>query len=343
MTQRINWVDWTKSLCMFFVILGHTHLDDSGLMTKRIIYTFHMPLFFFISGILCKDHLSRQTIMRDAKYILIPYFFFGILSVIIPHPKSLNEAQVYLHNLICGYNSSIGAIWFLPAIFICKQLGTVIISIQKQIKWLYITIVALTFIPVLYLNNIDLPFFASSAFCGLPYFLIGHIFMRYYQSHLSPQISNHSVALIIFFAISAFLSIYLADKHKFVALAGHSYGDHVLIYYINAFSGIFSVLAASILLNRYKLHFVTVTAYGSISILWTHGICLTFIHYYLFRMLHLEISTYSIMFAFLFSILTYICCYYVTIICDKHYPFLFGLKGYLTKDKSLQKTKRANQ
>lgn len=332
MTQRINWIDWSKSLCMFFVILGHTHLDDSGLMIKKIIYTFHMPLFFFISGILCKDHLSRKTIMRDAKYILIPYFFFGILSVIIPHPKSINEVEAYLQNLICGYNSSIGAIWFLPAIFICKQLGTVIISIQRHIKWLYITLVALTFIPVLFLNNIDLPFFASSAFCGLPYFLIGHIFIRYYQSRFSLQISNPSIVLIIIFAISAFLSIYLANKHEFVALAGHSYGDHVIIYYINAFSGIISVITASILLNQYQLHFVTVTAYGSISIIWTHGICLSFFHYYLFKMLHLEITTYSITLALLFSILTYICCYYITIICDKYYPYLFGLKGNLTKD-----------
>lgn len=338
MTQRINWIDWSKSLCMFFVILGHTHLDDSGLMIKKIIYSFHMPLFFFISGILCKEHLSRKSIIRDVKYILVPYFFFGILSIYLPHPMSLTEVQVYLQNLICGYNSSIGAIWFLPAIFICKQLGTVIISIQKHIKWLYVLLVAFTFLPVLFLDNIDLPFFSSSALCGLPFFLIGYIFMKYYQSHYSQQISNRSIVLTIIFAISVLLSIFLAEKHKFVALAGHSYGNHVITYYINAFAGISSVISASLLLNRYKLLFVTVTSYGSISILWTHGICLSFFHYYLFKLLHIEISTYSIWLAILFSTLTYFCCYYITIFCDKHYPSLFGLKGYLTKDESLKIT-----
>ena len=324
MTQRENWIDWSKSICMFLVILGHTHLDDSGLMIKKIIYTFHMPLFFFLSGCLCKKSISKQSLIRDVKFILIPYFFFGILGIIIPHPRSLQDAHVYLYYLFAGYDSSIGAIWFLPAIFICKQLGTIITSIQSKCNWLFLLTMGLLFVLTYLLHNINMPFFSCSAILGLPFFLIGHIFMKYYKSLLSSQ-SQFPFIFLFVFVLSVIVTITLANKHEFVALAGHSYGDNIFLYYINAIAGISSIISVSILLNKYYFHFVFVTSYGSISILWTHGVFLTFLQYHLFCLLNIEISAYPIWMAVVFSTFTYLCCYVCTII--------FGLKGSLTKYK----------
>lgn len=332
MIQRINWIDWAKSICMFLVILGHTHIDDSGIILKKIIYTFHMPLFFYVSGLLCKNQLSKKTFIRDVKFIIIPYLFFGILGIIIPYPKPLSDIPPYLHNLFFGFDSSIGAIWFLPAIFLCKQFGTAIISIQHQYKWLFLFIVVITFFMPYYIKNINLPFFASSAFCGLPFFLIGYISMKYHQYHFIYKYLLPKTSLTITFTLSLIVTIMLANKHEFVALAGHSYGNDIVLYYLNAIAGIISVISACILLNKYRLRFVTVTAYGSISIIWTQGLFLSFFHYYLFRLLYIEITDYSIGLAILFSILTYLCCYVCIIICDRHCPLLFGLKGNLTNN-----------
>lgn len=329
-SQRKNWIDWTKSICMFLVILGHTHIDDSGIMVKKIIYTFHMPLFFFISGILCKNQLSIRTFIRDIKFIIIPYFFFGILGIIIPHPKPLSDIPPYLYNLFFGFDSSIGAIWFLPAIFLCKQLGTAIISIQYRHKWLFLFLIVYTFFTPYYIKNINLPFFASSAFFGLPFFLIGYTSMKYYQYHFIHRLLSHNSSLAITFILSLIVTIILANKHEIVALAGHSYGNDIVLFYLNAVAGIISILSLSILLNNIRLRFVVVTAYGSVSIIWIHGIFLSFFHYYLFRLLNIEITTYPIEMATLLSLLTSYCCYVSIVFFDKHCPILFGLKGKLT-------------
>ena len=45
-------VDWTKIIGIFLVTLGHGNLVSVELNT--FIYSFHMPLFFILSGILFK-------------------------------------------------------------------------------------------------------------------------------------------------------------------------------------------------------------------------------------------------------------------------------------------------
>ena len=53
MTQRINWIDWAKVFAIYLVILGH-HISkdvEGESLVKNFIYAFHMPFFFFISGL----------------------------------------------------------------------------------------------------------------------------------------------------------------------------------------------------------------------------------------------------------------------------------------------------
>ena len=52
--QRLHWLDYSKTIGMFLVVWGHTFKDNSQIV-KDVIYSFHMPLFFFISGFLHKS------------------------------------------------------------------------------------------------------------------------------------------------------------------------------------------------------------------------------------------------------------------------------------------------
>lgn len=47
--KRILWIDYAKSICIYLVLLGHAHASQP---VTDFIYTFHMPLFFFLSGCL---------------------------------------------------------------------------------------------------------------------------------------------------------------------------------------------------------------------------------------------------------------------------------------------------
>ena len=49
--KRISWIDMAKGYGTILVIFAHIHYG--GLRTW--IYTFHMPLFFFLSGYVFKE------------------------------------------------------------------------------------------------------------------------------------------------------------------------------------------------------------------------------------------------------------------------------------------------
>lgn len=46
--NRLHGIDFVRGLGMILVILGHCSIPDPF---WKIIYMFHMPLFFFVSGL----------------------------------------------------------------------------------------------------------------------------------------------------------------------------------------------------------------------------------------------------------------------------------------------------
>lgn len=62
---RYNWIDWSKSIAIFLVIWGHVPMQSE---THTIIYSFHMPLFFLISGYLYNPKGTiKEELYKDLK------------------------------------------------------------------------------------------------------------------------------------------------------------------------------------------------------------------------------------------------------------------------------------
>lgn len=49
-SMRLVWLDQLKAISMYIVILGHSLLKFKKYGLCKFIYSFHMPLFFMISG-----------------------------------------------------------------------------------------------------------------------------------------------------------------------------------------------------------------------------------------------------------------------------------------------------
>jgi fucose 4-O-acetylase-like acetyltransferase len=74
--NRIKWVDIAKGIGIILVIVGHT----IALEYSAPIYTFHMPLFIFLSGFVFHlsqgKHSVRITIVKRVLSLLLPFFCF---------------------------------------------------------------------------------------------------------------------------------------------------------------------------------------------------------------------------------------------------------------------------
>ena len=121
--KRIEWIDIAKGIGIILVIMGHT----IALRYSQWLYTFHLPLFFLLSGLVynTSKYPKYTTLLRlKSKQILWPWLKFFLIGLIvcllIPDWRaslSLHQTlfELYTTNTNNIQNSSI---WYLICLFV---------------------------------------------------------------------------------------------------------------------------------------------------------------------------------------------------------------------------------
>ena len=83
--MRLIWLDQLKAVSMYIVVLGHTLLDFNKHKLFKFIYSFHMPLFFMISGFTFNpDKYERIIDCIKDKVIKLAYPYVMLNILVIP-------------------------------------------------------------------------------------------------------------------------------------------------------------------------------------------------------------------------------------------------------------------
>ena len=127
-TKRLDHLDMAKGIGIFFVALGH--MEDIATGTRVWISSFHMPLFFIISGILMavKDDPSKElgeSVRKRFRGTIIPYLWFSLSYFLIDIGNLNIVHNIDLHTFIEDTIDSaifygMSVLWFLPAIFLAS-------------------------------------------------------------------------------------------------------------------------------------------------------------------------------------------------------------------------------
>lgn len=125
----VKWVNIAKGIAIFLVVYGHVidGLADSGYtfasyeVQHGIIYSFHMPLFFFLSGLFFDNMLKREllTVIKSrALSLLYPYFLWGIIqgSIMAILSKFTNSGAGWEKVLLLPFDP-FGQFWYLYDLF----------------------------------------------------------------------------------------------------------------------------------------------------------------------------------------------------------------------------------
>lgn len=122
---RIEWLDTLKLIGIFYIYLGHLGKDAGKLYP--FVFSFHVPLFFFISGLVFKApegfHDSFQKIKTTFKRVIIPYFVFSIIGITIYTIKwnyPVERVFEMLLEVLMGVRNKVpmASLWFLPCLFV---------------------------------------------------------------------------------------------------------------------------------------------------------------------------------------------------------------------------------
>lgn len=149
--DRIVWVDTAKGLGIILMIIGH--LDPPGSFLHRWIYSFHMPLFFILSGFVFNwkkySSVSYRTFFRKkSKQLLLPYFkialccfvIFGLISGILVFgftEQYLDLLTKYIGGILVSrgeleWMPNCTPLWFLAALFFAETLFFLLMKIKRM-------------------------------------------------------------------------------------------------------------------------------------------------------------------------------------------------------------------
>lgn len=126
--QRIEYVDSAKAILILLVILGHILITLNPEYNKPVlvsaqvfIYTFHVPAFFIIHGVLFDNEKWKNKsifcfLRRKVKTLIIPYVFFEVIGIAWKKAICGQLVSDGIYNLIT-IGCNVGANWFLIAMF----------------------------------------------------------------------------------------------------------------------------------------------------------------------------------------------------------------------------------
>lgn len=252
MKNRIGYIDMAKGLAIILVIVGHSSFVPH--IAKMMLYIFHIPLFFFLSGFTLnvrKYETFSGYFLNKWKNLVVPFFLLNIFvflfQLFVMYPDqvlSFNILHFIKQLLISDRLHIYFQLWFLNVLFLAHVFSYFILKRGWNLgQWM---IIILSLFVLVYLGqkiyekeyyliwNIDLVPVA------MIFILLGvwtknnlHRLEKYFSVYFLPVVGVLTVLIGIM--------NYRLSGNQIVDLYYQQIGNHFL-FYIAAISGIWSVL-----------------------------------------------------------------------------------------------------
>ncbi len=123
MDKRIGYIDIAKGLGILVIVLAHNDLAQYHPTLHKFIYAFHIPLFFFLSGMFFRPEREfGETVKRRFNTLMKPYFF----ALFIIYLSEAAFGNMSFENIAGRILKSLYAtgryidwvqLWFIPHLF----------------------------------------------------------------------------------------------------------------------------------------------------------------------------------------------------------------------------------
>lgn len=270
---HIEWVDTAKGIGCILVILGHLLYKSSYPIINTAIYSFHMPMFFMLSGYVWKN--TGTSICRFGKdkffRIIIPCVICQLLTLAvfwndIPHnPGYVLKNFLYIDGLT-EWNQPA---WFFFVYFEIA-LTERLLKINEKHRFIQIIVCTSAFLIgyVLYRNHIFLKFGIERAFVSLGFYYCGSIFKRLNLNFHENVKIHRIITFLLSLSVWALFGIFLNGKismYRFTL-------DNYWYFVVSAISGsICFCMLCSLIKGKFRM-FLNYIGKNTIFIILTHYI-----------------------------------------------------------------------
>jgi fucose 4-O-acetylase-like acetyltransferase len=179
--DRLGHIDVLKGIGIILVVIGHMNYEQLGVGLYEYIYSFHMPLFFWITGYLFIANKKNQSyfefLTHKFRKIYIPYTLLLMISLIfgkfiVGYLFKENILDISLENIIkalvfsSDYLNTIPIynfpLWYLATLFVTVNIFYFFMKINSDkikcgilIIVGYLSIIFQRYIHIIYTNDIQ--------------------------------------------------------------------------------------------------------------------------------------------------------------------------------------------
>lgn len=274
--MREQWVDYAKGIGIILVVIGHVNrgLDSAGISISEpffkvfdsIIYTFHMPLFFFLSGLFFISSIQKNGkpafIKKKIATIAYPYVIWSIIqgSIAILLSNFTNKKTDFISVLSFPYHP-IGQFWFLYALFMIFIVASFIYNERNFTTQLPI-ITTVSFLLYIYSLNIGDSFNLNFITNNIVFFFSGCVFSALKFDQMVTKINATTLV------VSAFMFILV--QYKFHFIDGMFYDRIGISTFVVAMVSIYFVYVLSLTLSAIKVDLLSKIGNDSMVIFLAH-------------------------------------------------------------------------
>lgn len=266
---RLVWVDIAKAIAIIMMVIGHE--VAFGGRIRNFIFSFHMPLFFILTGYTMKkvntwEQLVKQ-VKKDILRILVPcvvvqilnwvlnfIFFGGNLGEIV---RKLIQQLVWASAVDVGEYPALGALWFLVVLFWAK-LGIAIIDLVFKNSNKLIVCLFLSFSSIIISSYHWLPQSLDVALMAVLFLYTGRIIKEHYDMIEKYASYIMSIAFVIW--------MWCWQNNLYVEMGTRSYPAYPLCV-IEAICGCLCVIYLSVCFEKIWISKAIIAPIGKSSLI----------------------------------------------------------------------------
>ena len=210
---REEWADVLKGIGITAVVVGHTY-DN---FIYNVIFSFHMPLFFFLGGYFHKKVDPFTFLKKQSQRLLIPYFSFLIplylYFFVFENFQSISHQSIkelILRPLLGGQFliGPLGVFWFISCYFCTLQLYNYLQKFSRTINFVvFFSLYIFSYLNAFFFESIWSPFNVHVVAAAYPFVFLGDLTRK-----IKFNIKN---TLVVILALLAALSIYLFPENRY--------------------------------------------------------------------------------------------------------------------------------
>ena len=321
--EHYNEIDVLKGLGIIAVYLGHSfnlsglNFNEVMIYIYRSMYSFHLPMFFLISGFLSntgKEIKLKKFYINKIKRLWIPYLFINFIDYF---PRTLfpnlvnSEFEGIREVLLYGTKIS----WFIYTLFILFMIFPILEKYVFSKDKYYISGIIILLLNIFKIGT-DIKLFAlGSVIYHLIYFYIGYIIKDIYKKN--------------------FLNGKMVDKKVFILISILYLGFSYKYFYFNLYTHIIFALIGSFFYfnismrlnsNNTIYNFFKFCGNESLTLYLLEGFITVFYRIFLFKFVSMEYSFLTVSLFFILRVTTgYLVIKYI-IIKSSILSFLLGTR-----------------